>query len=100
MTFFVIVTTMKTIGCQDQDTTPIVTPAPQVTMPTSKFPWKNILENSCKKFPFKELCKFRDVITGSQSWQVLKLLGGNGSNIVQKDVDYKKTQSNAILAKY
>ena len=87
MALLVFVTTIQTNGGQNQVpvVASIVPPPPQVGMPTSKSPWKTILENSCKKSPFKELCRFKDVITGSQNWQVLKLLGENGSNIIQKD---------------
>ena len=91
LAFLVLVTTIQQNGCQNPALG--VAPAlastgstpPQVIMPTSKSPWKTILENSCKKSPFKDLCKLKDIITGSQNWQVFKLLGENGSNLLQKD---------------
>ena len=86
LTFLVLVTTIQQNGCLEpaQGVAPASSP-PQVLIPTSKSPWKTILENSCKKSPFKDLCKLKDIITGSSNWQVLKLLGENGSNLLQKD---------------
>ena len=88
LAFLVLVTTIQQNGCQSPalgvDPASTGSTPPQVIMPTSKSPWKTILENSCKKSPFKDLCKLKDIITGSQNWQVFKLLGENGSNILQK----------------
>ena len=95
LALLVIVMAMRTLVCPDPLTASTVNPTPQVTEISSKSPWKKIIENSCKKFNNKELCKYKDVITGSQSWQVLKLLGESGANLVQNDAC--GLQENSIL---
>ena len=89
----VIMAAKTTLG--DTQTAPPVGSTTQVNGVSSQSPWTKVLENSCKKFKSDEMCKYRDVLTGSQHWQVLKLKGEPGADLVNQDACEK--QENSIV---